>query len=198
MKTLNTYSVCSVGWQEIMDNIEFKLNFSGFEYNSSTRQIANPKCDLFEYRFLEDSSLLLLYAYFAQRAAMFKASYGEQSIQFADIMLNYTSQLVGMFETNYKPSVLIPAHPQPQNEEKFCLLLDSALFTNYLTILEANGADQRCREKVGEQLVRISNLLVFYGEDVLSNQNPINDGQSIGSDLLSSIGKCLNLGIINY
>lgn len=174
-----------------MDNIEFKLNFSGFEYNSSTRQIANPKCNLFEYKFLENSSFLLLFAYFTQRSAMFKASYGEHSIQFADIMLNYTSQLVGMFEASYKPSVLMSAHPEPENEEKFCLLLDSALFSSYLTILEANGADQSCREKVGEQLVRISNLLVFYGEDVLSNQNPINDGQSIGSDILSSIGKPL-------
>ena len=36
--------------------------------------------------------------------------------------------------------------------------------------------------------MQLSSLLLYYGEDTLSNQNPLNDGQSIGSDLLATIG----------
>jgi len=184
VQSLNAHASSSEGWQEIMSNIEFKLNFSGYEYQAASRQILNPNCSLLEYKFLEDSSFLILYAYMSQRLAMFQASYGLE--QFFDVMLNYTSQIISRFETAYKTAVKEPSRPLAENEEKFCLILNY-LFEVYLLVLEKSN--DRCQNKVGEQLVRISGLLIFYGEDVLSNQNPISTGQSISSDLLSSIGK---------
>ena len=125
-----------------------------------------------------------------------KASHGHNTPHFTDITLNYTGQILKMFEASCRPEVPLPARPPPGHEEKFCLLLD-ALFTNYLAMLEGNG-DRCCSGKVGEQLVKISGLLVFYGEDVLSGQNPMNDGQSIGSGLLSSIGILLGFCGANF
>ena len=174
------------GWQTIMDNVEFKLNFSGYEYSTLTRIIANPKVALFEFVFLDDSSFLLLYAYMLQRLAMFKATYTDKSNQFVDVMLNYTSQVLSRFENTYK-SGHTTSHPKPGGEEKFCLVL-KFLFEVYLLILTNTDDAVPMQAAVGEQLARISNLLIFYGEDVMSNQNPMNDSQSLGSDLLSSIG----------
>lgn len=173
-----------------MDNIEFKLNFVGFDYQTSSRQIKNPKCDLFEYKFLKSSSFLLFYAYMLQRMVMFKASYDMKSNEFFDIVLNYNHQILSTFENSYKTTVKVPSQPEAGKEEKFCLVL-KFLFDLYLLVME-NSAGQ-CEAKIGEHLVRISNLLVFYGEDVLSNQNPTNDSQSIGSDILSTIGILITL-----
>jgi len=169
MQPIKTLSSNSQGWQEIMSNIEFKLNFSVYD---------------------ENSNFLILYAYMSQRFAMFQASYSSEQLN--DIMLNYTSQIISRFEASNKASVTQPSKPLAENEEKFCLVL------NYLLDIYkflSEKSNKKCQDKIGEHLVRISGLLIFYGEDVLSNQNPINNGQSISSDLLSSIGdkKYLNI-----
>lgn len=185
IRTLNTYASDSLGWQQIMDNIEFKLNFSGYEYQVNSRTILNPNVNLFEYKFFEDASYLLLYAYLIQRLAMFKASYGEESEQFVDIVLNYAKQVLTRFGTSYKTCCKEPSRPEPGNEVKFCLIVKFLLEVYLMVLVKTKG---ECESQVGEALVQLSNLLGFYGEDVLSNQNPLNTGQSIGSDLLSSIG----------
>lgn len=84
------------------------------------------------------------------------------------------------------PAGAIISKPKPGKEEKFIVVLNR-LIEFYLSILyEANS--NLVETKIGEQIIRLSALLTFYGEDTLSNQNPTNDGQYIGSELLSSFG----------
>ena len=152
-----------------MNNTEFKLNIS------KSNQSAD---DLFEYKFLQHSSYLLLYGYMSQRLALYKDIYGEKSKQFIDSVLNYTNQILEKFSNTDK--LLITSRPRENKEEKF-LLIFNRLIEFYIQLLNETKS---CESKIVEQLIQLGTLLTFYGEDTLSNQNPVNDSQS----LLASIG----------
>jgi hypothetical protein len=158
----------SIGWKRIMNNTEFKLNTSNKnDYLSD---------DLFEYKFLQHSSYLLLYAYMSQRLALFKAVYS--SNEFIQVTLGYTNQILDKFLNTDK--LLITSRPKEAKEEKF-LLIFNRLIEFYIQILNKSKSAE---SRIVEQLVQLGTLLTFYGEETLSNQNPINDSQS----LLASIG----------
>lgn len=161
----------SIGWAHVMNNIEFKLNVSKHQSDGVTD-------DLFEYKFLQHSSYLLLYAYMSQRLALFKAIFTEQSNSFIDSTLNYTSQILDKFGNTDK--LLITSRPRENREETFILVLNR-LLEFYIQIFKQSKSAE---PKIVEQLIQLGTLLTFYGEETLSNQNPINDSQS----LLASIG----------
>jgi hypothetical protein len=164
----DSIEVESIGWRNVMNNIEFKLNIS-------KNQSAD---DLFEYKFLQHSSYLLLYAYMSQRLALYKAIYTEKSKEFTDSILGYSGQILEKFLNTDK--LLITSRPRENKEEKF-LLIFNRLIEFYIQLLNESKS---CESRIVEQLIQLGTLLSFYGEESLSNQNPINDSQS----LLASIG----------
>ena len=124
-----------------------------------------------------------------QRVTVFKATFGENTIDYYDTLLKYTSRILTVFfNSSSMPNstALVLTRPKPLKEEKF-ILVANQLIDFYLRILEKANSSL-IENVIGEQLVQLSTLLGFYGEDTLSNQNPLNENQSIGSDLLSSIG----------
>ena len=78
------------------------------------------------------------------------------------------------------------SRPKVSKEEKFILIVSKLL--EFYLVAKKNLNSSLMESKLGEQLIKLSSLLSFYGEDTLTNQNPMNDSQSYGSDLLSSIG----------
>ena len=188
----------SACWKLIMNEIDYKLNGSQnfVDCPQGAAQGEEELVDLFEYRCLKHSSYLLLYSYIHQRCAVFRAMYqSEKSVEYADVLLKYTAQLLKILSTSshQRSGVfikqlggLIQSKPKPPKEEKFILILNK-LIEIYLAIMY-NCNSSLIQSRVGEQLIQLSVLLSHYGEDSLTNQNPINDGQSMGSDLLASIG----------
>jgi hypothetical protein len=173
----------SQSWKSIMDDVDFKMY--GFDESNKTNDN-----ELFEFKCLQNSSYLLLNAYMTQRLAVFKAANSENSIEFLDSLIKYSLQVLSSFfnetigspnQKNAKISRL-----KLSKEEKFILIVNKLL--EFYLLIKRNLNSSLMESKLGEQLVKLSNLLSFYGEDTLSNQNPMNDSQSYGSDLLSSIG----------
>jgi hypothetical protein len=149
----------SIYWKCLMEEIEFRLN--------------NYSVDL---ECLKHSTYLLLSLYMNQRLAILKAN--PSNSNFSE-MLKYCEQILNSFLSNN-------SRPKQTSEDKFILIINK-LLEIYLYIL-SNALLLELKSQVGEQLVKLSNLFNYYGEDTLSNQNPLNDNQSIGSDLLASIG----------
>jgi hypothetical protein len=164
-------------WLTIMDNIEFKLH----SFDTDTDSLEQD----FEFKCLQNSSYLLLNAYMIQRVTVFKATFNnETSLDFYDVLIKYVTKILSSFLNNANPKNT--SRPKPLKEEKFILIVNK-LLEIYLHIMQTANSSL-IENKIGEQLVQLSTLLGFYGEDSLSNQNPLNESQSIGSDLLSSIG----------
>ncbi|RNA18051.1 ectopic P granules 5 -like protein [Brachionus plicatilis] len=131
--------------------------------------------DLFECKLLINSSYLLLNCYMCQRLAILKAS-----MSYEDGCLKYTDKILASFLTGQ-------SKPKCLNEEKVILILKQ-LLECFLAVSVTCAGNFEIENIVGAQMVRLANLLIYYGEDILSGQNPCNEGQSIGSDLLASIG----------
>jgi hypothetical protein len=149
----------SIYWNFLIEEIEFRLN--------------NYSIDM---ECLKHSTYLLLSLYMNQRLAIFKANPSNNNYS---EMLNYCEQILNSFLTNN-------SRPKQTYEDKFILIVNK-LLEMYLYIISSTSLLD-IKSKVGEQLVKLSNLFNYYGEDTLSNLNPLNDNQSIGSDLLASIG----------
>ena len=162
-------------WRLLMHNIEFKLSDSAS--NDST---------LFEFNLLRSSCYLLLNCYMSQRLAIFKAVYPERaSSAFLNSVLKYTEQILSSFKGGC--GEVAASKPRPDKEDKFLLILNKLLEFYLLLALNVSGQES-VESRIGEQLTKLCQLLIYYSEDSLSSQNPLNDAQSIGSDLLSSIG----------
>lgn len=162
-------SSCTIGWKILMDDLDFIKLINGHDG------------DLFEFKLLENSSYLLLNCYMCQRLALFKASFNDRSVEYFDEVLKYLLKILNSFFTSGSAS-----KPKQSKEEKIIVIFNK-LIEMYLILI--NKSNSRLIEsQIGEQLIKLCNLLTFYGEDTLSAQNPTNDGQSIGSDLLASIG----------
>ncbi len=170
---LGTFSSKSE-WKTLMDNIEFKLN-----------NISQNQDSIFELNLLKNSSYLLLNCYMSQRLAIYKAIYPDRSSSlFSQVLLKYTEQIVNCFlDTNQANN----SKPRVEKEAKFVLIF-TKLVEFYLLLALNLNSNLRNESNIGKQVLKLCQLLIFYGEDTLTNQNPLNDSQSLGSDLLSSIG----------
>lgn len=155
-----------------MNELEFKLN-------SAPTNDSHP--DLFEYKLLQHSSYLILNAYMTQRAALIKASSSGESDHMASI-INYCENILGSF---FQAGTTMLSRPRTGKEEKFILVVNRLLEL----LLSAMYSSRVFEHKIGELLVRLASLLIYYSEDSLSTQNPTNDNQS----LLSSIGININI-----
>jgi hypothetical protein len=165
-------------WRPLMENIEFKLN------NSNETNTEN----LFEFNLLKSSCYLLLNCYMSQRLSIYKAVYPDRgSVVFTQTLLKYTEQILDSFFSNSTDFV---SKPNPGKEEKFLLVMNKLIEFYLLLALNVSGQNglMAMESQIGQQLTKLSQLLIYYSEDSLSNQNPLNDAQSMGSDLLSSIG----------
>ena len=149
----------SIYWKYVIEEIEFRLN--------------NYSIDM---ECLKHSTYLLLSLYMNQRLSIFKT---EPSNSNHSEMLNYCEQILNYFLEN-------KSRPKQTSEDKFILIINK-LLEIYLYII-SNTSLLDIKSKIGEQLLKLSNIFNYYGEDTLSNQNPLNDSQSVGSDLLASIG----------
>jgi hypothetical protein len=187
--TLKELNKLSLGWQMVMDDIDFKLNTN----NNNTSISDSSEKDIFEVKCIQNSCYLLLSAYMSQRYAVFRAS-STNNLEFFGTLLKYIEQIFHYFFNNASSSTTdsaspspIKTRPKPGKEEKFIILLNK-LLEFYLSMMH-NCNSSLIQSKIGEQLMRLSALLLYYGEDTLSSQNPVNDSiQSLGSDLLASIG----------
>jgi hypothetical protein len=169
-------------WRLLMENIEFKLNNEP-HHNDET---------LFEFGLLRSSSYMLLNCYMSQRLSIYKAVYPERgSVLFTQTLLKYTDQIVSSFFLSSPSGGEVVSKPRAGKEEKFLLILNKLVELYLLLALNVTGQNAlvSVESRIGEQLAKLCQLLVYYGEDSLSSQNPLNDSQgSMGSDLLSSIG----------
>ncbi len=166
-------------WRPLMENIEFKLNSSN-ETNNET---------LFEFSLLRSSCYLLLNCYMSQRLSIYKAVYPDRgSVVFTQTLLKYTEQILNSFFATSSADFV--SKPRPGKEEKFLLILNKLVEFYLLLALNVSGQSgfMALESRIGEQLTKLCQLLIYYSEDSLSRQNPLNDSQSMGSDLLSSIG----------
>lgn len=164
-------------WRLLMDNIEFKMN----DPNDSSTPI-------FEITLLKNSSYLLLNCYMSQRVTIFKAIFTDRtSSGFLNTLYKYCDQLASTFLLTSTGTT--SSQPKPGGEEKFVLIVNKLIEFYLLMGMNLNhSASSKFESKIGEQLTKLCQVLIYYGEDSLSNQNPLNDVQTTGSDLLSSIG----------
>lgn len=114
---------------------------------------------MFEYKLLKHSCFLLLNAYLIKRFEQIKYLTKNESEKIEQL-LNYLKYIIDVFFQNsqVKPSV--------GKEEKFVLIFNTIidLLISILTI------SRKSDNFVGELLLRISTLLIYYGEDTLSNE----------------------------
>ena len=160
---LSKPSCMANNWKELMNQIDF-VKIGQFNLD-----------DLFELKLLQNSAYLLLNCYMYQRLAILKASNSYQHD-----CLKYTEKILSAFCTGL-------SKPKCLNEEK-AILIFNQLLECFLTLSVTCADNFEIEKIIGNQMVRLINLFVYYGEDILSAQNPCNEGQSIGSDLLASIG----------
>ncbi|CAF0782953.1 unnamed protein product [Brachionus calyciflorus] len=153
----------SDGWKILMNEIDF------------IKIVQNNLDDLFESKLLQNSSYLLLNCYMTQRLALLKAS-----MSYEDGCLKYTEKILSSFLNGQ-------SKPRCSKEEKFILILNK-LLDFYLNLAINSSGNLKLETIIGEQILKLVNLLSFYGEDTLSANNPCSEGQSLGSDLLASIG----------
>jgi hypothetical protein len=102
-------------------------------------------------------------------------------------LLDYTHKLLSLFLSG---EARMNAQATGLQEEKLILIFQK-LIEFYLLTMKDKVASS-AEGQVGDQIVQLSTLLSYYGEDCLTSQNPLNESSttasSIGSDLLSTLG----------
>lgn len=159
-----------------MNELEFKLNAStnsgnepvGGTRNNNNNNITNNG-ELFEFKLLQHSTYLTLNAYMIQRAALMKASSTNES-EYVESLVRYCESMLNTFfqqQQQQQQQTIALSRPRVGKEEKFILVFNK-LLELFLTAIYSSRST--IEHKIGELVVRLATLLIYYGEDSLSSQ----------------------------
>ena len=166
-------------WHLIISNVHL------IGLSSSSSSPSDETSEPFELSCLQHSAYLLLHAYMCVHLNDWQAKVAS-SASSINSLLDYSMQIINAFLVVDAATKAPRSRPKAAagKEAKFIVILKKLVHTllvvmqhatqfayaNQLTIQEQRQIESR----VGEQIVKLANLLVYYGEDTLSSQSPLN------------------------